>query len=1029
MISFSIVVTAYENDAYLADCLMSVRSQTYPHWECIVVDDASPDRTSQIVTQFAMEDDRFRLLRLDENQGRHLARKAGASYCKNDYILFLDADDELAPTALSGFNDVLREHAADMLHFGIDVVAWGVSDETRVSFESMVNGSQGYESRRELCEAMFTPEGGYALDWRVTQRVFKAPFAKDAFKNMTDARLDRAEDCYEMFVLSMRASGEACDNSNRALRYFYGRGITGESALDIATFRSSVDQFDRCMASLGAYASESDDAFADRCVRGAKCKLLDLLMNDWSKRVPRGVKVDAIRYVASVFGDGVAAAQLMRIARDGAYAAWANETPIDGSHDCIAWFKLAERFASLTTVLPDEYPEFRMEARDHIANLEARSPWCPDDGRSTPSIVKRSSYEAQDIKIFVTTHKDVDLFYSDMLQPVQVGPVSGRKRLLWAYQDDEGDNIAKLNPMYCELTTQYWAWKNQDAKYYGFCHYRRYFDFSDVEHEENAYGEVMYDRVCWDAQKEFNLDDKSIRAAIEGFDVVTTGYKDLREFPERYLNPRDHYARAPYLHLEDFDRIIRILKDEHPDYAEDADAFLDGHFACFCNMFIMRKELFFKYCEWLFPLLDLFMEGWDTSRLSHQSLRTPGHLSERLFNIFMLHEKRVNPELRTKELQCVHFEEPEHNIPTLIRPIVGDGRPVIPVVLAADDGYVPMVTTTVYSMIKNASTDFCYDVVILEKDITENNKNLMRDFFKKFSHLDIRFINVGSLIGSYDLSTSNAHISIETYYRFLIQEVLPFYDKVLYLDSDLIVCGDVSELFSTDMGSNLVGAVTDIDYLGNLDMNGGDRMRYSKDVLAMADPFGYFQAGVLLMNIKELRQLFSFDRWLEVASNPQYIYDDQDILNSYCQGRVTYLDFSWNVMVDCGGRIAKVFTFAPASVYDAYMESYRHPNIIHYAGFEKPWKPGPCDMSEQYWSFARKTPYYERLLACKFPDRYELDGASCRARDEAIHELTYHEPVISPGNPLRRIFDGILPFGSRRREFSKSVVRKLRGKR
>ena len=57
--------------------------------------------------------------------------------------------------------------------------------------------------------------------------------------------------------------------------------------------------------------------------------------------------------------------------------------------------------------------------------------------------------------------------------------------------DDEGENISDKNPMYCELTAQYWAWKNLDADYYGFCHYRRYFNFSDTVYEEDPWGNVL----------------------------------------------------------------------------------------------------------------------------------------------------------------------------------------------------------------------------------------------------------------------------------------------------------------------------------------------------------------------------------------------------------------------------------------------------------------------------------------------------------------------------------------------------------
>ncbi len=64
----------------------------------------------------------------------------------------------------------------------------------------------------------------------------------------------------------------------------------------------------------------------------------------------------------------------------------------------------------------------------------------------------------------------------------------------------------------------------------------------------------------------------------------------------------------------------------------------------------------------------------------------------------------------------------------------------------------------------------------------------------------IRFFDVSRYLAGFNLTTSNAHISIETYYRFIIQEALPFYSKLLYLDCDLVVNGDVAELFDIELG-------------------------------------------------------------------------------------------------------------------------------------------------------------------------------------------------------------------------------------
>ena len=76
------------------------------------------------------------------------------------------------------------------------------------------------------------------------------------------------------------------------------------------------------------------------------------------------------------------------------------------------------------------------------------------------------NYNNQRVRLFVTTHKNVNRFESDVMQPVQVGLHEGSYRFPWAFHDDEGENISDRNPRYCELTTQYWAWKNVDADYY-----------------------------------------------------------------------------------------------------------------------------------------------------------------------------------------------------------------------------------------------------------------------------------------------------------------------------------------------------------------------------------------------------------------------------------------------------------------------------------------------------------------------------------------------------------------------------------
>ena len=631
-----------------------------------------------------------------------------------------------------------------------------------------------------------------------------------------------------------------------------------------------------------------------------------------------------------------------------------------------------------------------------------------------------SRFEDEPIRIFVSAHKPVELFDSQVFQPVQVGASRTDERFIWALCDDEGGNISDLNPMYCELTTQYWAWKNVDADYIGLCHYRRYFDFSDTSHEENAYGEVIDDYIDIVSQREYMLEDAHIRKVVKNYDVITTPVEDIRSYMGENSTIRSQYDAAPKLFVEDLDRVIGILVARHPEYEQDAKAFLAGHTGRFCNMFIMKKQIFHDYCAWLFPLLEEFVASADMNLYSKEGLRTPGHLAERLLNIYLLHHERIGAGWKMKQLQCVHFTKPDRYYLPMALSCGNDNRPVIPVVFASDNNYVPMVTTTIYSMLRNASDAYRYDIVVLHEGIEWENQERMKAFFGQFENAGLQFCDVSRFVDQYELTTNNPHISNETYYRFLIQELLPYYSKVLYLDSDLIVKGDVAELFSVDLGDNLLAAVRDVDYCGNLNMKDGIRMRYTKEVLGMRRPYDYFQAGVLVLNTKAMRKLHPMEKWLEFASDDRYIYNDQDILNAHCQGRVKYLDYDWNVMTDCFGRIGNVFSFAPCAIFDAFNDSRNHEKIVHYAGAQKPWKMMGCDRFDLYWEYAKDTPFYVQLSSMLHAEAVKPMIAEQVAIDD-------HECVVSGDSPLRKVVDPIAPFGSRRREVLKSIGRAARG--
>lgn len=850
---------------------------------------------------------------------------------------------------------------------------------------------------------------------------------------------------------------------------------------------------------------------------------------------------------------------------------------------------------------------------------------------NTAQAVQRSKHpqhpaSPKRIRIFTAAHTPATFPDCASIMPIQVGAelaeCQGRPLFEETLHDNDGEHISELNPMYSELTAMYWAWKNADADYYGFCQYRRYLDFAGTpqpahttpqtahtipqtahtipqpahtipqqpSHAEDDRGEVEADYIDAQSIAEFGLDDGTIALAVEGWDVVTGPLVDVRRL-NGFMTLKEQWAADPHLHLRDLRHMYDVLCARHPEYRADADAVLDGHALLTNNMFVMRRSLFRAYCAWLFPLLEEFTDAWDHAHADVETLRTPGHLAERLLTIWLAHLARVgvaadesgepvpadavspsaitapscdaplssdsathsdstlpsaasgdasrssdsassdfaisdfdagsgaaellsssaslssdsathsdsatsdgSPTIATptptppaptpttdtiftaattattarplklRRLQCVRFAHPEPFLP--LEPLDTNPRFTVPVIFAADDDYVPVLATAVTSMLRNASPDRHYDVIVLERDITQENRRTLAAFLEQFPNATIRFYDVGRAIAGYRLpegddagalSISNAfssngaapgtshtspnrttspnrrtspapisperlaadhRLAAETCYRFVIQDALPFYSKVLYLDCDVVVTGDIAELYDMDLDGNAVGAVPDVDFLGNLNMKDGRTAAYASGPdsrLHMRDPFGYFQTGVLLMDLERMRDLHTVDEWLRLARSPRFLHHDQDVLNMECEGDVRYLPFEWNVLHNCGDRMHGVFDFAPVEAFLGYVESRKAPKIVHYAGFDKPWTNPWCDFGPLYWSYARTTPFSLQVMAML-------------ADVDKPKPATFHERALAEDHPMRKYVDKVAPLGSRQREVIKVIARKVQGK-
>lgn len=246
------------------------------------------------------------------------------------------------------------------------------------------------------------------------------------------------------------------------------------------------------------------------------------------------------------------------------------------------------------------------------------------------------------IKLFVCCHQPFEVPEHPLIAGIQVGVAKAGCHLPQFYYDDTGENISSQNPAYCELTGQYWVWKNIKTDYVGFFHYRRY-----LYPDPNA-------RCAYCVRKPpilpvlGKLGYAGFPQMIERYDMI------LPKGENMHISVEEHYAKAPWHHRCDMELVQKIVQEWHPQMVGAMKEYLSGTVCYFGNIYIMRWNIFCEYCQWLFPILDEFDQRADVSKYSPQERRVDGYLAERLLGVYYVYRRSY---LRTLELPRVHFYE------------------------------------------------------------------------------------------------------------------------------------------------------------------------------------------------------------------------------------------------------------------------------------------------------------------------------------------------------------------------------------
>ncbi len=283
----------------------------------------------------------------------------------------------------------------------------------------------------------------------------------------------------------------------------------------------------------------------------------------------------------------------------------------------------------------------------------------------------------------------------------------------------------------------------------------------------------------------------------------------------------------------------------------------------------------------------------------------------------------------------------------------------IPIFFAVDDGYCPFLAVAIQSLIDNSSAENTYLIKILHTDISDENKKKIAKYERE--NVDIEFVDLNYYIQKVkDKLYTRDYYSKTTYFRLFLPNLYPQYDKVLYLDSDIVILDDIAKLYNTDMGDNLVAAAPD----DVIQFNEVFQV-YVEKVVGVADYRRYFNAGILLMNLDEMRKfkfqekfLYSLDRITFVVAQ------DQDYLNRLCKGRVKLIDRIWNRMPIADPKIKT-----------------ENVKLVHYNLAFKPWHFEDILYKEFFWMYAQETEYFDTIQNIR--DNYSEED---RFKDNQSHD-------------------------------------------
>lgn len=282
----------------------------------------------------------------------------------------------------------------------------------------------------------------------------------------------------------------------------------------------------------------------------------------------------------------------------------------------------------------------------------------------------------------------------------------------------------------------------------------------------------------------------------------------------------------------------------------------------------------------------------------------------------------------------------------------------VPIVFSTDDNYVLPLCVAIKSIIDKKSKAYEYIIHIFHNGLSEQSISILSSF--KYA-CKIKFVNVGDFLQGSSIYAKD-RFPVAACFRFFISQILPEYEKVVYLDCDILANRDILQLYENDLGDNLVGAI---------------KMIYPK-----SDNQTYFNSGVMVYNTKQFNAEKACDKCLDYLQNHRDLdFPDEQVLNDVCNGKVKYLPYEYNFQT--------WYCLHEDLLKKTKLKKIKDIVIIHYSA--KPWNDANAPFADLWWKTAKTLP----------EEIYSLIEAKYK-QTKRTGKLEYYKYYFA--NPIKKFF-------------------------